>query len=578
MKKFRTFDFWVSAALTLVAFLTGGANVMIAAAGDIPEGGHSESGVGSPEVHTAGSGAVTPSPVEPAGIATETQGRATAAAMNNDEFYLNDIDQKIVKIRPMSTPVDQISRYANSSKTDSFICKYYSVGTRPLKTTVSTETTFSSGSSVALPVADPTIFTVDDTILVPGIKAETDYKGSAYSGANTPDLVLCVCGKATSSSNNPVVFAINGKLDETTGSAIFFPDATSNKIAAGQVLIRMGKACGELDVQTGRFNNAPKPDIQYCQNFMIQVEQSTFDKIAAKEVNWGFSDLEEDSLYDMRLTQELSELFGDMAQVNHVAKENMTQWFTKGIWWMAGKDCEVGVWDTASQCAKVTFNSVVDLAQDVFVGAGTGNKKKIILAGSDMVNAFSKIDTDNIRRTGETVKKWNLEFTSIKTGFGEFLLIHHELFDQVGKSDEGFLLDPEYLSKRVHLGWQRNVLDLKKAGIRNSDAVVLQEVACLYLRYPNAHARLKLAQAPVLTLDESSKTVTAGTSAVIDITAHDGKVSVYSNGATGATVTVADDSNSFTIAVTAGTSAQSNKEIVLTDEHGSSATFKLTTN
>ena len=29
------------------------------------------------------------------------------------------------------------------------------------------------------------------------------------------------------------------------------------------------------------------PETQYCQNFMIQVEQSTFDKIAAKEVNWN---------------------------------------------------------------------------------------------------------------------------------------------------------------------------------------------------------------------------------------------------------------------------------------------------
>lgn len=40
----------------------------------------------------------------------------------------------------------------------------------------------------------------------------------------------------------------------------------------------------------------------------------------------------------------------------------------------------------------------------------------------------------------------------------------------------------------------RSVLELKKAGVRNTDAVVLQEVACLYLRYPKAHARIKLAK------------------------------------------------------------------------------------
>ena len=40
------------------------------------------------------------------------------------------------------------------------------------------------------------------------------------------------------------------------------------------------------------------------------------------------------------------------------------------------------------------------------------------------------------------------------------------------------------------------MLDLKKAGIRNTDAVVIQEVACLYLKYPKAHARMRLAAVP----------------------------------------------------------------------------------
>ena len=38
------------------------------------------------------------------------------------------------------------------------------------------------------------------------------------------------------------------------------------------------------------------------------------------------------------------------------------------------------------------------------------------------------------------------------------------------------------------------ILDLKKAGVRNTNAVVIQEVACLYLRYAKAHARMRLAK------------------------------------------------------------------------------------
>ena len=45
------------------------------------------------------------------------------------------------------------------------------------------------------------------------------------------------------------------------------------------------------------------------------------------------------------------------------------------------------------------------------------------------------------------------------------------------------------------MNWSRNILDLKKAGVRNTNAVVLQEVSCIYLRYAKAHARMRLAKA-----------------------------------------------------------------------------------
>lgn len=96
------------------------------------------------------------------------------------------------------------------------------------------------------------------------------------------------------------------------------------------------------------------PETQYCQNFMIQVEQSTFDKIAAKEVNWNFSDIEEDGVYDMRLAMENTYLFGVKQVIKHIAKDGMNTWFTGGIWWMAGKDIEVGEWDTDKKCAIIT--------------------------------------------------------------------------------------------------------------------------------------------------------------------------------------------------------------------------------
>ena len=466
----------MSVAGTALAYaISVGTNVMMAAASALPNAGKTEGGNGS-----VGNGGE--------GISTETFGRENGG--NN--FYLSDVDQRIVKIRPMATPIDQISRYAKSSSSNSFEVKYYSVGTREVKcTTTKAVTEMTSGASTSLPVDDLNMFTLDDTIRVVGVKAITKADGTAYTDedSNVPDLVLCVCGK-DSTTNLPTVYAVNGKKDDSTKQTILVP-----AIPAGTTLVRMGKACGELDVQTGRFNNIPMPEIQYCQNFMIQVEQSTFDKIAAKEVNWGFSDVEEDGIYDMRLAMENSYLFGDKRVIKHISKDGQQTWFTGGIWYQAGKDIEVGEWDSTKECAVITDENLVDITKDLFVGTGIGNKRKILLCGSDMLSAFSKIKSDKFRLK-DTVDVWNLKFKSWDTDFGEVLTIHHELFDVNGMSDYGFALDPEYLSKKTHVNWARNVLDLQKAGIRATDAVVIQEVSCIYLRYANAHARMRLAQKP----------------------------------------------------------------------------------
>ena len=471
MKTRKIFKWFVGAMFAIVALIFGAGNgVFMANAADLPDAGITDSGAGDDNAN---------------GISTESQGRTDA----DPEFYTKEIDKRITKIRPMATPIDQISRYATAQKSGSFEVKYYSVGTRPITCKTSGEITAqSSGQSIELKVDDPLMFTLDDTIRVVGVKGKYDEKGKAYdpSDENTPDLVLCVCGR-TQDTNMPVVYAVNGLLD-SNNVPIWVP-----AIPSGTTLARMGKACGELDVQTGRFNNTPTPEIQYCQNFMIQIEQSTFDKIASKEIDWTFSDIEEDGIYDMRLSQENTYLFGVKNCINHVSKNGTKTWFTGGIWYMAGKDIEVGTWDSTKKCAVITDDDLVDISKDLFVGTGIGNRRKIVFCGSDLLSALSKVKSEKFRLK-ESVENWNLKFKSWETDFGEILTIHHELFDLNGMSDCGFALDPEYLSKMTHVSWSRNVLDLKKAGVRNTDAVVIQEVACLYLRYAKAHARLRLAK------------------------------------------------------------------------------------
>lgn len=459
--------------LLLAGIFGGGAMAVV---GPLPDAGKTDSGA------AVGQGGKE---MGNEGIANRTTGEAEG----DTDYYSKAIDDRITKIRPMSTPIDQISRHSEARKIDSMVVKYPSVGTRPISTTTSKLMAAQqpTDASVKLEVSDGSMFTLDDTIRVVGVKGQFDEKGNAYQTGTAPDLVLHVCGRDPS-TNMPVVYAVNGAKN-AKGQPILVP-----QIAQNTRLVRMGKACAELDAQTGRFNNVPTFEEQYCQNFMIQIEQSTIDKMSAKNVKWDFSDLEEDGIYDMRLAQENTYLFGVKNKIIHPTKDGSATWFTGGIWYQAGKDIEVGTYVAATRRTDITDEQLVDISKDLFVGTGVGNKRKVLLCGSEMLAAFSKIKSDKFRLK-ESVEVWDLQFKSWITDFGEIMVMHHELFDLNGMSDCGLALDPEFLVKSTFLSWQRNILDMKAAGIRNTDAAVIQEIACLYLRYPKAHARLKLKKA-----------------------------------------------------------------------------------
>lgn len=477
MKKY--FNLAVSLVLTLVAMLTGAAGnvIMAAATSPLPDAGKTVAGGGVDavdDVTRSGAGSVTLS---------ETEGE--------EDFHVTDLDTKIMKIRPMSTPLEQITRGKGGRHIDSLITKYYSVGTRPLYTTLSEATTAqASGDRVTIKVDDPNLFTEDDTIRVVGVPGIYDEKGVKYEeGDLIPDLMLKVVG-VDDTTGDLTVFAVNGNQDASKKS-IWLP-----VIAKGTRLLRMGKACSEFDAQTGMFTNLPTAEEQYCQNFMLQVEQSTFEKLWRNEANWTFSDMEEEAVYDFKVTRELTSLFGVKNALQHASKKQQITYFTKGIWWMAGKDITLGHWEGTGDTAKLVIDEgdLVDFSKDLFIGVAS-TKRKVLFAGSEFVAAISKIKSERFRAK-ETVAIWDLRFTSFKTDFGEVLLIHHELFDQAGMPDYGFALEDGYLEKRIFIAFSKSVLDLKKAGIRNSEAAVLQEVSCLVLKNARAHARVQIAPKP----------------------------------------------------------------------------------
>ena len=396
------------------------------------------------------------------------------AREGSPDLLLNEIDQQIVKIRPMSTPIDQISRYAGSKHAGSMVVDYYSVDTKPTMAKLNqdvNESDVSDGDETPVTIISTTsneIFDPTDTILVqdvPGFEAD----GISESGR---DLMLYVVSR---DANGVSVIAVNGPTINNVPNCM-------PAIEKGTKLVRMGRAASELDVQSPQFESLPKKSRNLCQIFKMQVEQSTLQRLANKETGWTMSDQEEAAVYDMRLGMEKSFLFGTARQLwDNNKKEHI--YFTGGIWSQAGKDFYIESSD------EFNAGTMVNLMHDAFTG-NAGSKRKILIGGSDLISRISKLDYTRVITAGQHVSKWGIDFTELRSKFGCLYVLLSEVFDEMGMSEQGIVIDPEYIQKYVHIPFSTEQLNLKKSGVRNVDALVMTEASCLVLRYPMAHMRI----------------------------------------------------------------------------------------
>ncbi len=388
----------------------------------------------------------------------------------------NSIDSRIVKVRPMSTPIDQLSRCAMSRRADAMTVEYYSVDTKLTETALSADFNGSGGvdrgegvTSYVIRTEADNIFDPSETVLVP------DVNGHAAAGEVAAPLVLYVLSRPADGGIE--VVPLNGIPSEgMTGTVITLP-----KMDKGTRLVRMGRAATELDVQTAQFSALPRKASNNCQIFKMQVEQSTLAKIAGKEADWTFSDQEEAAIIDMRLGMEKNFIFGKRTRLYDPVK-NENVYFTGGIWGQAPRSAELDL-------DNLTENDLVTLCSQAFTG-NNGSKRKILIAGTKLMEALTKLQYTKVVASAETRVKWGIEFKEVVSNFGTLYLLHSEVFDQCGHSADGFILDPNYMTKYVHVPFQAEKLDLRASGQRNTDAVVLTEASCLVLRYPKAHMRV----------------------------------------------------------------------------------------
>ena len=420
----------------------------------------------------AANASVTPSHGGAIGIDEPTS--VTRTNEDSVNLLLDEIDPRVTKIRPHEVVLDTISRHGDTRNSDSQVVRHYAVDVLDLNALVTTAIV-AGNAQEELITSDDAIFAVDQTVLCDGIPGYLD-DGVTVDVEN--DLMLYIVG--VSNNNHPLAIPVNG-AKATATSPMTFP-----AIPVNTVLIRAGRAGAESQIATDPYSGIPTDFPQFLQKFMTQIEMTTLFRIRDKEVKWDFSDKEEEALFDMKRTMNITFWRGVKkmlkVRVRNTHNNKVEEvYFTGGVWNQAGKEFSFGG-------SAITHNNIISMMKTAFVG-NASSKTKLFIMGSDLLEKFEQVDYIKHMLAGARKQAYGLEFSEIVSHFGRLMVIHDQTLNDLGWSDRGFILDVDFLRKWT-MGWRVEEFDLKKSMQSDSEARMLMEICGLVLRNPEAHMRV----------------------------------------------------------------------------------------
>lgn len=414
---------------------------------------------------------------------------------------MEDISKTVTEMLPTNTPLDTIMRQIRKAeKMEAMQHRYYSVASKALYDIPDADAsgggatagdpakayTYSSGpgmTGIYVSVTNSAIWNEKDTLLMRDLTLPTTAGVPVLggSGSTKMDVAFFVSAK---SGNVLWLKPLNGVLGLVANAANYVvPNFT-----ASTKLYRMGKAMYEKDASTTAFGIIPDADLQYAQYFMAQVEESTFQKMTKKEVDWGFNDYERQNIYDMKATMEMSKLFGVKGFFTNPNNTSQKIYTTGGI----TRDITKGLsYGTGSTNRTVSFAQVIDWCKSTFVG-NNGSTERFLFGGSTLIGSLHSIPDIQKQVNGkDPVAKWGIKYNEIVTNFGMLNIIHHPLFSATGWADNGLILDLEHIRAKEFMPMGVRPLDLKLSGTSLSDATVISEVSCYTLANPDCHAIIR---------------------------------------------------------------------------------------
>jgi len=398
----------------------------------------------------------------------------------NLRHYLdNEISKEITKMKPALTPLDTILRKTNKVvPTKSWETEWYTVDVRDtqdaLDANVTASDTATTWTAYDIKVKKIHMWSVDDIIRVNGVT------GIAASGS---DLILHVVHKDASSSILKVIPVNSNTGTAVNGIKYGMPAIT----AAGSELTRIGNAKAEKDAQSSPYAIFPAKSSNYAQIHMAQVEESVYQRMHKKEIEWNMDDWRLAAIYDMKRSMESTSIFGVKGKIYDTIGDEW-KYLSGGLTSFIPQS--LGYEYTASKTT-LSNDLFLNWAKQTFVG-NSGSEKRFMFVGSDLMEYLGSVGTITKQIEAKQVEVvYGINFNRIETPFGVFLIKHHQLLDDSYWSKNGIILDLNNIERHVFKPMETRELEFIKSGQKMAKGYVIDETFCLALRYPDTHRIIK---------------------------------------------------------------------------------------
>ena len=388
------------------------------------------------------------------------------------------VSKKLAKVMPSNYPLDTLLREIATGTTNSDKYEFYSIVARGVKAKLETAVASGKGENtlntpITLKLSEGVhSLSLDGDLLVPSYNVTvsgTNATAAKVTGLATRPLQLHIIGISYADKTITVV-GVNAKCPELVANTEFY---------------RMASAKDQDAAISNDPMATPTKDFNYCQRNLCTISENAFQALQDKEVDYGIAEFKEQAIYDFRYQNEITAIFGSA----YYGGEMVDPASQKRKLHMRGL-VDFGI-KSITRGDNVGVSEFLNTAMQEIFSNNNGSEKRILLYGPEFATELANSGAwAKQLEAGKTEVKWGITWKVIESNFGTVLGMLHNGLGMVGYGKAAVLIDPANIRRIEQVPLSMQDLDLKKAGIRNSKDVLMEEAWTLEVTNPATHAML----------------------------------------------------------------------------------------